>query len=62
LSNVDVEELLQRTEGASPAFLRGTFRKAALLAAERGRTGQPLPMQTDDFRNAIRELLEFGGD
>jgi hypothetical protein len=62
LSNVDVEEVLARTEGASPAFLEELFRKAALLAAERGERASPLPLRTEDFRGAIRELVEFGGD
>ena len=62
LSNVDVEEVLRRTDGASPAFLEELFRKAALLAAERGERSDPLPLSTEDFRQSIRELVEFGGD
>ncbi|HEX4613034.1 MAG TPA: ATP-binding protein [Urbifossiella sp.] len=61
LSAVDINPLLDRTEGASPAFVEELFRKAALLAAERGERSDPLPLTTADFENALRELVEFGG-
>lgn len=61
LTNVDLEPLLEQTEGASPAFLQELFRKAALLAAERGETSDPLHLCNDDFHKAIREIVEFGG-
>jgi ATP-dependent 26S proteasome regulatory subunit len=61
LDNVDLENLLERTEGASPAFLQELFRKAALLAAERGEKSDPLRVTSDDFAKAIREIVEFGG-
>ncbi|MCI0701924.1 MAG: ATP-binding protein [Planctomycetia bacterium] len=61
LSGVDIEPLLEKTEGASPAFIAELFRKAALLAAERGERSDPLKLTTADFTNAIRELVEFGG-
>jgi ATP-dependent 26S proteasome regulatory subunit len=62
LAGVDVEDVLRRTDGASPAFIEELFRKAALLAAERGERSTPLKLSTDDFHRATRELLEFGGD
>lgn len=61
LAAIDVEPLLERTEGASPAFIAELFRKAALMAAERGETSEPLKLTNDDFTAAIRELIEFGG-
>jgi hypothetical protein len=61
LSGVDVDPLLDRTEGASPAFIEELFRKAALMAAERGERSDPLKVTTADFEAAIRELIEFGG-
>jgi AAA+ superfamily predicted ATPase len=61
LSGVDVEPLLDRTDGASPAFIEELFRKAALLAAERGEHADPLRLTTADFELAVRELVEFGG-
>jgi hypothetical protein len=61
LSAVDADPLLDRTEGASPAFVEELFRKAALLAAERGEKSDPLRLTTADFENALRELIEFGG-
>lgn len=61
LSAVDVEPLLDRTDGASPAFIAELFRKAALMAAERGETSEPLKLTTADFAAAVRELVEFGG-
>ncbi len=61
LSAVDVEPLLDRTDGASPAFIAELFRKAALMAAERGEQSEPLKLTTADFAAAVRELVEFGG-
>ena len=61
LSAVDVEPLLDRTDGASPAFIAELFRKAALMAAERGERSDPLAVTTADFAAAVRELVEFGG-
>ena len=61
LTGVDVEPLLDRTDGASPAFIAELFRKAALMAAERGETSMPLRLTTADFAAAVRELVEFGG-
>lgn len=61
LSAVDGEPLLERTEGASPAFISELFRKAALMAAERGEQSEPLKLTNADFTAAIRELVEFGG-
>jgi ATP-dependent 26S proteasome regulatory subunit len=62
VSGVDVESLLDRTEGASPAFIQELFRKAALMAAERGERSDPLRLTTGDFERALRELIEFGGE
>jgi hypothetical protein len=61
LSGVCVEPLLDRTDGASPAFIEELFRKAALMAAERGEHADPLRLTTADFELAVRELVEFGG-
>jgi hypothetical protein len=61
LSAVDVEPLLDRTEGASPAFVEELFRKAALMAADRGERSDPLKLTDADFDAAVRELIEFGG-
>jgi ATP-dependent 26S proteasome regulatory subunit len=61
LSAVDVGPLLDRTDGASPAFIAELFRKAALMAAERGEKADPLKLTDADFHAAIRELVEFGG-
>lgn len=61
LSDVDVEPLLDRTDGASPAFIEELFRKSALMAAERGEHTDPLRVTNADFEAAVRELVEFGG-
>ena len=58
---MDIEPLLDKTDGASPAFIEELFRKAALMAAERGEKTDPLKLTTTDFAAAIRELIEFGG-
>ena len=62
LSAADLDDLLDRTEGASPAFIEELYRKAALMAAERGERSDPLKVTHDDFTRALREILEFGGD
>jgi hypothetical protein len=62
LEGVDLGPLLERTEGASPAFLQELFRKAALLAAERGERSRPLKVTAEDFERALRELVLFGGE
>jgi hypothetical protein len=61
LTGVDVDPLLDRTDGASPAFIEELFRRAALMAAERGEHSDPLKVTTADFEAAVRELVEFGG-
>ncbi len=62
LSAVQLEPLLERTTGASPAFLGELVRKAVLMAAERGEQSDPLRLTSDDFNRAVRELIEFGGE
>jgi ATP-dependent 26S proteasome regulatory subunit len=62
VSGADLESLIARTDGASPAFLQELFRKAALMAAERGERSDPLYVSGADFDRAIRELVEVGGD
>ena len=61
VSGLDLETMLLRTEGASPAFLKELFRRAVLLALERGATGEPLAVVGDDFERALHELLQAGG-
>ncbi len=61
LSAVEIEPLLDKSDGASPAFIGELFRKAALMAAERGERSDPLKLTTADFTAAVRELIEFGG-
>jgi hypothetical protein len=55
MSRVDVQPLLARTEGASPAFLKELFRRAALLALERGGHVDSLTMTGEDF---VRQQVE----
>ncbi len=62
MSGVDAGPLLAATEGASPAFIKEMFRRAALMALERGAKGEPLPLSDDDFRRALRELVQSGGE
>jgi len=62
LSGVDMERLLDRTDGASPAFLAELLRKAVVFADERGERNEPPRLTDEDFTAAIRELLEFGGE
>ncbi len=61
VSGLDLEAMLARTDGASPAFLKELFRRAVLLALERGAAGEPLPVTGEDFERSLRELLQAGG-
>lgn len=61
LTEVETDPLLDRTDGASPAFIEELFRKSALMAAERGEHSDPLRVTNADFDAAVRELVEFGG-
>ena len=62
LGDVRVDEWVQRTDGVSPAFIEELLRKAALMAAERGALGEPLPVTEADVRAAVDELVLFGGE
>jgi ATP-dependent 26S proteasome regulatory subunit len=62
LRGVNTDDLLARTEGASPAFIKELFRRSALMAIERGAKGTPLPVRGTDFERALHELIETGGE
>jgi hypothetical protein len=55
------QPLIERTEGASAAFIRELLRKAAIVAAVE-RNGDQIVVQERDFDEAITELLVAGGD
>jgi hypothetical protein len=59
----DLEEMVRRTEGASPAFIRELVRKAALLSAdESGAASGPLAVTDAHLREALRAILSEGGE
>lgn len=62
LAAVELSRWIHKTQGASPAFIEELLRKAALLAAERGETADPLPITDDDLAQAMNELVCFGGE
>lgn len=62
LAAVELSRWIDRTQGASPAFIEELLRKAALMAAERGETAEPLPVTDDDLSRAMNELVCFGGE
>jgi SpoVK/Ycf46/Vps4 family AAA+-type ATPase len=57
LGQVDLEGCLQRTEGASPAFIREMLRKAALFAADEGSDR----IEESHLDGAMHELVVEGG-
>lgn len=57
LAEVDVEALVTRTAGASPAYMKELLRKAALLAIERG---GPAELRQADVDGALEELAQGG--
>jgi hypothetical protein len=57
-----LEAMVERTEGASPAFIRELLRKAALLAAQQSPSEAAIPPVTDEhLREALRGILAEGG-
>ena len=57
--NLDLDDLVARTDGAPPAFIQELVRKALSLALfEDGEA----PLRQDHFRGALQELLFTGGD
>ncbi len=62
LDRLDLTRWIGKTEGVSPAFIAELLRKAALLAAERGETSEPLALRDEDVHQAMEELICFGGE
>lgn len=60
----DIEDMVRRTEGASPAFIRELLRKAALVAADQHQDSpeEPLVVSDDHLREALRDILAEGGE
>lgn len=54
----DLERLIKRTEGASGAFIKELFRKAALFAAPEG---EPVTVTDKHMDDALHELIFVGG-
>ena len=52
-----LDDVVDRTEGVSAAFIKELARRAALVAADR-ETDQPLHATADDVRAALDDLLE----
>ncbi len=57
LGAVDLQSFVQRTDGASPAFIRELMRKAALFAADESSDS----IQDRHLDEAIHELVVVGG-
>jgi hypothetical protein len=62
LTAIDLRRWIAQTDGVSPAFIEELLRKAALAAAERGEASRPLRLRDGDFQDAIRDLVQFGGE
>ena len=54
----DVDDVIERTEGVSAAFLKELGRRAALVAAEASEPTEPLVVRHDDLVAALDDLLE----
>lgn len=57
LDEVDLDRFIERTEGASPAYIKELLRKAAVLASERPGT---LAVRNGDLEAAMDELTAGG--
>jgi hypothetical protein len=62
LTAIDLRRWVAQTDGVSPAFIEEMLRKAALTAAERGEANHPMRLRDGDFQEAIRDLIQFGGE
>jgi cell division protease FtsH len=62
LAGIDLARWVAQTDGVSPAFIEELLRKAALTAAERGETSRPLRLRDEDIQDAVRDLVQFGGE
>lgn len=61
LEDVDVRAFAERTEGASPAYIKEVLRRASVLAAlQAALDGGDLVVTDSHLRQAIRELAEGG--
>jgi len=56
----DLGSIIERTEGASPAFIRELLRRAALFALESTPDGVPV-VQDTHLSGALDELTSGGG-
>lgn len=56
LEGVDLDAVVQRTEGATPAYIKELLRKAALSALEAGASG----VRQEHFEAALGELAQGG--
>jgi ATP-dependent 26S proteasome regulatory subunit len=61
-SGADWERLVERTAGASGAFIRELLRKAAVFAAEDTDDGAELLIHQQHLDEALTELLVAGGE
>ena len=63
-ANVDRAEWINRTAGASPAFIRELCKRAVLMAVEEHgvASGEPPEINNDHLNSAIHELVVMGGD
>jgi ATP-dependent 26S proteasome regulatory subunit len=62
LTAIDLSRWITKTDGVSPAFIEELLRKATLIAAERGEASRPISLREGDFKDAIRDLVQFGGE
>jgi hypothetical protein len=62
LTSIDLNRWVIQTDGVSPAFIEELLRKASLTAAERGEPGRPMRLSDRDIQDAIRDLVQFGGE
>ena len=62
VSQVDMSRWVQRTNGASPAFIEELVKKSIIFASMRTpRETSPLSITDSDLDSAIHELIVLGG-
>jgi hypothetical protein len=63
VAEIDIEELVHMSGGATQAFLKEWVHRAVQIATERVRTeGEKLYLKMEDFRRAMQEMRGFGDE
>ncbi|MEZ6124776.1 MAG: AAA family ATPase [Planctomycetaceae bacterium] len=61
VADIRMDHWVERTNGASPAFLEELIRRSILFSRERAPDANPVPLSDGDLNSAIQEIVTSGG-